>query len=47
MMIGMSGGMGRMACAESMLINPTAPVEAAAQSQAEPSVAEQIEQIKS
>ena len=36
----MSGG------GESMLINPTVPIEAAAQSQAEPRVAEQIEQIK-
>jgi len=49
----MGGGMDGLAGAESMLISPTAPLAPAAQQQAseieaqpEPSVAEQIEQIK-
>ena len=47
MMMGAGGDMGKMmGGGELMLINPTAPIEAAAQSQAELSVAEQIEQIK-
>jgi len=51
MMMGMGGGMAGMAGAESMLISPTAPLAPAAQQessaiQPEPTVAEQIEQIK-
>lgn len=51
MMMGMGGGMGRMAGAESMLISPTAPLAAATQQDEstippEPDVEELIEQIK-
>ena len=46
MMMGMGGGMGRMAGAESMLINEPAAEQQVSETQPEPSVEEQIEQIK-
>ena len=42
----MGGGMGRMAGAESMLINEPAAEQQVSETQPEPSVEEQIEQIK-
>ena len=45
-MMGAGGGMDGMAAGELILMGETAPVEAAAQSQVEPSASEQIEQIK-
>jgi len=47
MMIGMGGGMDGMAGAESMLISEPAAEQQVSETQSEPSVAEQIEHIKS